>query len=55
VAEIMPFHNSTKQVIIAIILMGACLLAANLVPAFREEAQANGCGGSSEVGYLPIE
>lgn len=51
----MLFHDSLRQVIIVMILVGAFLLAANLVLAFREEAQADGYGGSSEADYLPIE
>ena len=55
VAGIMLFHDSLKQVIIVMILIGAFLLVANLVLAFREEAQADGCSDSSEAGNLPIE
>ena len=55
VAGIMLFHDSLKQVIIVMILTGAFLLVANLVLAFREEVQTDGCDDSSEAGSLPIE
>jgi O-antigen/teichoic acid export membrane protein len=54
VAGIVLFHESLRQVVIVMILVGGLLLAANLVLAFKEEGEADGGGDSSDTGYLPI-